>query len=154
MSAHFYLVQRLASKNPIKRDNGFDGYFSLDYMGSSEFEWGAIPKALREMRQKPAVMEAAKVVVNDIEHEVFFVGHEGVGKNAKSMEDWASGVNVLHAFRGKEWTHFDNALNGTQLPYEIADAWWDVENAVAWSLDPQIGQLLVEAFNSRKPAVK
>lgn len=40
----FYLIQRMAQRKDTSR--GIDGSFKLSYMGSAEFEWGAIPKAI------------------------------------------------------------------------------------------------------------
>jgi hypothetical protein len=46
-----YLVQRICAKKPsVGQSKGVDQYFSFDYMGSAEFEYGALPSALREMR--------------------------------------------------------------------------------------------------------
>lgn len=48
----FYLIQR-GTFNDLKGKysglTGKDGLIDLDYMGSSEFEWGAIPKAYRRI---------------------------------------------------------------------------------------------------------
>ena len=49
-----YLIQRIKqnrSTNPMR--TGVDRYFSFDYMGSSEFEFGALSAALRLMRNTP-----------------------------------------------------------------------------------------------------
>lgn len=46
-----HLVQRLwlrDTDNP--KGKGVDKFTSFDYMGSSEFEWGALPAALKQMR--------------------------------------------------------------------------------------------------------
>lgn len=46
-----YLVQRLRRREfPSSTAKGVDQHFSMDYMGSSEFEWGALPAALRALR--------------------------------------------------------------------------------------------------------
>jgi len=51
-----YLVQRIcAKKHSVGQSKGVDQYFSFDYMGSAEFEFGALPSALREMRALHAV---------------------------------------------------------------------------------------------------
>lgn len=43
-----YLIQRMKfCRDPISTT--FDGYLELDYMGSSEFEWGALPASLKLM---------------------------------------------------------------------------------------------------------
>jgi hypothetical protein len=49
----FWLIQR-GSFNNLKKEykglTGREGLIDLDYMGSSEFEWGAIPKAYRRIK--------------------------------------------------------------------------------------------------------
>jgi hypothetical protein len=48
----FWLIQRGSFnnlKNEYKGLTGREGLIDLDYMGSSEFEWGAIPKAYRRI---------------------------------------------------------------------------------------------------------
>lgn len=50
-----YLVQRCSIKpygNKVYTDQKVSEYFSLDYMGSAEFEFGAIPKSIRKMAGK------------------------------------------------------------------------------------------------------
>ena len=46
----FYLIQRGNFKNDEKSLTGSDGVVNLDYMGATEFEWGAIPKARIELK--------------------------------------------------------------------------------------------------------
>jgi hypothetical protein len=43
-------VQRLEKRSPSRFLQGIDNLVSHDYMGSSEFEWGTIPRAWRFMR--------------------------------------------------------------------------------------------------------
>ena len=47
--ANFWLIQRGTFRETGKFLTGKDGIVSLHYMGSSEFEWGAIPKAFRRL---------------------------------------------------------------------------------------------------------
>jgi hypothetical protein len=49
-SKHPDLIQRMAfRKEPRKTPFDFDDLLSMDYMGSSEFEWGAMPKSLKRI---------------------------------------------------------------------------------------------------------
>jgi len=48
-AAQISLVQRVRIKATTQPGN-IDHHFEFDYMGSSEFEWGALPAALRAMR--------------------------------------------------------------------------------------------------------
>jgi hypothetical protein len=148
-TATFYLVQRLESRNPVDNNYGFDGYFALDYMGSSEFEWGAIPKALKDMREHPTVVEPARVRIGGAQHDVYFVGHEGVSGAVAAMEAWAAGDERRRSFYGKEWSHFDEVLLGTASEYVRTDAWWDIQSNVAWAVSLPVADRLAKAFNSR-----
>jgi hypothetical protein len=148
-TANFYLVQRLESLNPVDNTRGFDGYFALDYMGSSEFEWGAIPKALKAMREQPAVVEPARVRIGGAQHDVYFVGHQGVSGAVGAMEAWAVGGEYRRPFYGKEWSRFDEVLTGTAHEYVRTDAWWDIESNVAWAVSLTVADRLAKAFNAR-----
>ena len=44
-----WLIQRGKFENR-EHKSGIDSILSFDYMGSSEFEWGALPKSLGNMR--------------------------------------------------------------------------------------------------------
>ena len=47
-----WLIQRVqARETPRPNGKGVDLHFSMDYMGSSEFEYGALPNSLKEMRR-------------------------------------------------------------------------------------------------------
>lgn len=45
-----YLVQRAKFRDEINR-NGLNNILSFDYMGSAEFEFGALPKSLKRIRE-------------------------------------------------------------------------------------------------------
>ena len=58
----FYLIQRGQFRDSGTNLTGRNGVVDLDYMGSAEFEWGAIPKAYR------------RLMYNFLEYEVFHTG--------------------------------------------------------------------------------
>jgi hypothetical protein len=43
----FYYMQRHNEGNPYSDQHRLSEVYAMDYMGSSEFEWGAYPKAMR-----------------------------------------------------------------------------------------------------------
>lgn len=148
----FYLVQRLRPRRPLgDRSKGFNAFFSPEYMGSSEFEWGALPAALRRMRVEPAVVEPAKVTINGREHEVFFVGHQGVSQYAEAMERWAL-PGDRGPFWSKERSHFPEVLTGTADDFIDTEAWWEITSNIGWTIDAQLATLLAAAFNASPPA--
>ena len=46
-----YLIQRGKFESRDFKE-GIDSILKFDYMGSSEFEWGALPKSLQAIRDK------------------------------------------------------------------------------------------------------
>jgi hypothetical protein len=75
------LIQRVRyRKNDLRK--GIDAFFEFDYMGSSEFEWGALPKSLKLMRElrmkdpdssKTPDWKVEKLSVGP--HIAYYVGH-------------------------------------------------------------------------------
>lgn len=149
----FYLVQRLElRKTPAASATGFDKYFALDYMGASEFEWGAVPKALKAMRAKPVSSQLLPVTINGRTRDVYLVTHDGNHLDAaKGLHTWGEGAAHGRPFYGKEASHFDYQFAGIEYPYDDTTAWWSLEDDVAFALDEENANALVAAFNS-KPA--
>ena len=56
-----YLVQRLKKTFSGEGRKGVDRYFSMDYMGSAEFEYGSLPAALRAMRAAVPLPEPVEI---------------------------------------------------------------------------------------------
>lgn len=146
----YYLTQRLETNTmPRGSETGFDRLFNLDYMGSSEFEWGAIPKALKAMREKPTTLEAHPITIGELTRDVFFVGHVGTLQDAaEEFRVWASDASPRGAFWGKELTGFPEKFAGRST-YMRADAWWAIESCVAFALNEATALRLVEAFNNK-----
>lgn len=70
------LVQRVGRrKEPVKDGTGVDRCFAFDYMGSSEFEWGALGRSLRLMRAHLPNLVSSKLVVNIDETPEAFEAH-------------------------------------------------------------------------------
>lgn len=72
------LVQRLKVREfPRPDGKGVDRHFSMDYMGAAEFEWGALPSTLRELRgmKLPAPVEI-KATRDSVPVTAWYVGPE------------------------------------------------------------------------------
>jgi len=144
----YYLVQRMTKKDqPYKNDKGIDSHFDLDYMGSSEFEWGAVPKSLKRLRQSPVEVTPQPLSFEGQVHTVYFVAHpnETADKWA-ALQRWVDG-----GMRGKEWTKFDRMLRDAATDWRT-DAWWSIDTDAAWALDQETADLLATAINT-KPAL-
>ena len=143
--AQFYTIQRLEDQYPRSSKTGFDSVFSLAYMGSSEFEWGAIPKALRRLRT------GSKVVVTEVtvnydgsDRTVFLVsGHDDAAAAAEEMQRWTS---AKRPFNSMELTYFERALAGEDTRRTVA--WWSLEADVIWTLDRDVANRALSAVGN------
>lgn len=120
----FWLVQRLALRQPVTTDMGFDGFFKFEYMGSAEFEYGAPHAALKRMRSAHLTETAF-----DIDGATVFLITDPATREAKfdSMLDW---LTASPPARSKELTRFPEALRGEDTNGTVA--WWSFDDDVAW----------------------
>lgn len=140
-----YLIQRLKSKPSPDPQRGFDGYFTLDYMGSAEFEFGAAGDALGDVRRagvaivEPFILESRKVYI------VAAAGHSSAFDR---LSEWWFGGR-----RSKERTYFEEHVEENTSDWaKPIDAWWVFnEPSFAFTLDESVAGLLALAFNTPKP---
>lgn len=137
-----YLIQRAEISAPLAaRDKRFSEAVELDYMGSAEFEFGALPKSLRALQQR----------INSIS---ITVEPRITGEGGESLR-------VLHTFtpdeyeeyvvhllslregklRTKESTWFD-AGHSTRFKSLRCDLWWDIDNHVMWTFNKNFSKRL------------
>jgi len=124
---HPYLVQRL-----IRRDDalgiGVDRVFHPDYMGASEFEWGALPEALKTMRQNKAEYQILQV--SDGAREAWAVAplayRDGI------CEFFGDQVNDFRKIRLKEWTAIAEQYAERDEDFAI-HGWWAIPGERAFS---------------------
>lgn len=116
-----YLIQRANFKNrPHKK--GIDSIVEFDYMGSAEFEFGALPKSLENIRK-------------NIEQYVYLETNVGNKKimvfiQTKFLTELPEYLNKLskNEFHLKEYSYFDNYISDNKFLKCNTDFWWDIEN--------------------------
>lgn len=140
MSA-FYLTQRLTRRDG--GGSGFDAHFSCDYMGSAEFEWGALPASLKRIRaSRKIALHEGTVTRKSIVVPVFVVGDKKtISTIPDLLTEWISDEYP----RGKEMTYFDRLIEGTAGEYVRCNAWWSLSDDVMWSLDRNVAEDLLLA---------
>ena len=170
-----YLVQRLKTPYKGNADNPFnfgggllrggmneEAYralnqiFTFDYMGSSEFEHGAVPKAIGAIAKGFAEGNGVtgQVVIEGV--PVYYLTHKNVEKETiKCIEDLAKDPYITK-MRLKEWTAFDDAIaarNGTmkdarRVPFAMERIGWiELDNCFMFFVDK-------EAFEKFKAMVE
>lgn len=128
-----YLIQRGTINRPLV-EGRFSEAVNLDYMGSAEFEFGALPKSLRALQAK--------------------VDSISLTTEPRITDEGGASLRVLHTFtpdeyeeyvghllklregqlRTKESTWFDKE-HPKRFKTLRCDVWWDIDNHVMWTFD-------------------
>lgn len=141
----FYLVQRLRRRD-LRGQKGFDGFFGCEYMGSAEFEWGAIPDSLKRVRaaRRLAIHEGV-VTRHHVTVPVFVVGNK---KTIATVPERLTAWMIDEHPWSKEWSYFPEKVEGTAKEWHRADAWWALNEDVLWTLDEAIAADLLRAVQA------
>lgn len=115
------LIQRCKFKNR-EHKSGIDSILSFDYMGSSEFEWGALPNSLKKIRTElnnyvyldvPLQDKVITVFCNDSQKSDVKLYLSKLAKNEMNL---------------KEFSAFDSYIKNDGYFKDSFDFWWDIEN--------------------------
>lgn len=144
----FFLVQDLMVLDSDRR--GFDGKFVCDYMGSAEYESGAIPRSLQRIRGAgDLIIRPVVVTRGGVTKTVYFVGpRQGMDEKVSDFTTWFA----LDRPECRERTNFTAVFSGKNLlgetPYQKPDktAWWSLNDDVGWALDKAVASRLLYAF--------
>ena len=107
-----------------KNENGLDSILEFDYMGSSEFEWGALPKSLAQIRKQINNYSCFDVVVSGKTITVFCQE-----LHLSSIEQYLSEL-AQNKMSLKEFSAFDSYINNSGFFKDRFDLWWDIENGL------------------------
>jgi hypothetical protein len=121
-----YLIARAKIE---ERDykKGFDSIVNLDYMGASEYEWGAIPESLARIRKNINDYTYLDIPIKNLSVTVFCHNDNKSDVN-KYLTELASGK-----MRTKNGNHFDWYVQNekkSDFTYvrDRVNFWWDIEN--------------------------
>lgn len=135
------LVQRVKVKDTTTAGN-IDARFSFDYMGSSEFEFGALFQALRTMRATTLCPEPQRIKVG--EHVCWYVGPDiEFAAAAKLFEDQLkpredrkghtkerSNIRENYVVEPEPLTvasMLKAKKQAAKVNYDLMDGWWAIE---------------------------
>ena len=124
-----------------------------DYMGSSEFEWGACPASLKRIFAAGLSETRSSVTLAGQEVEIFFI--TGAGFNLEEYQPYLQQL-ADNAIRLKEWSNFDAALKqhlGIPLDWQRSNktnGWFDIQNDVLWVLTQKDQGVLSSALHTIK----
>lgn len=123
-----YLIQRM-TRWDSEGEEGVDSNFMMDYMGSSEFEWGALPRTLEHMRAsepQKIIVQQMNVPLEGAEFGLWYAGRiEELELASRTVEAALDVERVYRIF--KERPHMRERLRGEQAPFVAkVDGWWAV----------------------------
>ena len=114
------LIQRAKFENRDYK-KGIDSIVHFDYMGSSEFEWGALPESLGKIRDSINDYTYLDVPIKD---KVITVFCKDSQKSEIKQYLTELSENKWHL---QEYSDFDNYIN-PQFMKSRTDFWWDISN--------------------------
>lgn len=141
----FYLVQRLSPRT-YGTGKGFDTHFKMEYMGSSEFEWGALPDSLKAMRATD--LQITGLPLDAV--TVYFVAAKTNTTLHDDFMDWAT--NPKRPFWSKDATYLDELIEGARREYVDTIGWWDVDSHVMFALDRDTAEKMLAGVVGGKGA--
>lgn len=122
-----FLVQRILTRKQPTGASGVDKFFRFDYMGSAEFEWGALPRAIKQMREHLAetAVEIRRIdLAGASKPWVWFVG---APPDAGQAVAWVTDqVQSDRKIRMKEASYFADAMATPHLA--DIQGWWSLND--------------------------
>lgn len=145
-----YLVQRAKVKDDVRHTKRISENIETDYMGSAEFEFGALPKSLRAIHADLPLYHIIQVkeIKNDKNMPLIVwskIPFENLPEYVEHLKQMRLGK-----LRLKESTHFDQdwAKNYTRPEWRITDFWWDLDNDAMFSFKPAIMKVLPDSVRA------
>ena len=118
-----YLIQRGKARHNKTISNGdsLDDFINFDYMGSAEFEFGALPKSFWIMVDNFETLVRSKTSIKDNVIHYICLGVD--------EEEFLKHLNKLtkDEYRTKEYTDMEKLCKKGSFDSDT-ELWWDIEN--------------------------
>ena len=124
----FCLIQRGRFENDGKSYIGLDSVVHLEYMGSSEFEWGAIPKAYRRVMYQFTEYDVFNTGIYTPEHEELMLLCR---KDCSAEVIQAIRYFIEHPYKLKEYSELEKVPKArkedTSHNRRCCNFWWCID---------------------------
>jgi hypothetical protein len=118
-----------------KEGKGIDSILRFDYMGSSEFEWGALPKSLKRVRANLGEYVQFQYSFKNFPEKTVTV--LCTKEQQGFVGDILEGL-VERKFRLKEFCDLNGYVDPKENSYNKSDFWWDIEHDwFFWKSNPE-----------------
>jgi hypothetical protein len=124
-----YLVQRANFK---ERENktGIDSILRFDYMGASEYEWGALPDSLKRIRKEIDTYTYMDIPIEDKVITVFC--KETQKSDMKTFLREIADDKMRMKCMSKFDIYIKSKVGDKPNSWNEFDFWWDLENDLMW----------------------
>jgi hypothetical protein len=144
----FYLIQRgKIQKQPASKK--VSDVVQLDYMGSAEFEFGALPASLRAMQAAQKQYSLFRLVINGKDVHVWASSEVSRDELKEQLTELAEKKLWL-----KERSEFDYWFRKEKSRWEQDKDfkpftfWWDIKNHIMFSLNGEFMKKLPECLQA------
>ena len=128
----FFTTQRLSTRSYQAEGKGIDRYFECEYMGSSEFEYGALPAALRSFRESNNLGITRNTITTTTGHTRDIYLTADLDQSAELGADLQTWVTV-HC-PGQEAARFERRFADGDTDART-QCWWSLSDNAAWAFD-------------------
>lgn len=142
-----YCIQRGKFENREGKQ-GIDSLLSFDYMGSSEFEFGALPSSLKRVRAN---------LSNYIQFQYSFTKYPSKVVTVfctKEQQEFIGDILeklALSQIRLKEFSAFDLYINDDGYYKDKFDFWWDIDQDwFFWKFNPEFESKFKISLDEKK----
>ena len=132
----FFTTQRLRTRTFRDPGRGIDQFFECEFMGSAEFEYGALPTALKSFRDSTNLIVTEHGLTTDgVTRPVFLVSDLAVSAElGVELQNWLD-ANCP----GQEASRFKRRFaNGDDETGYETSCWWSISDDAAWSFDEEL----------------
>lgn len=153
-----YLIQRAKFKDiSIDDVTNIDSILSFDYMGSAEFEFGALFKTLTRIRDRISermnTYAISHITLNEKEITIFVNTDEVSAIEINTVLNGLGGISK-NGYHLKEYSGFNTYISPDEYdiksqikhPHNI-DLWWDIDNDfIFWKRDDEFELKFMKAL--------
>ena len=134
-----WLIQRANFKD--EGVGSIDDVLSFDYMGSAEFEFGALPKSLKRMTKNIDTyqLESVDSIVSGVSGKALYV----LLPERTQLQDAVDVLSQIasNGIQLKESSNMDLIVKGRDFlgdelntgSWCFCDVWWDIDNDIMWA---------------------
>lgn len=145
-----WLIQRMNFKKEPPTNPSIDQLMGMDYMGSAEYEFGSLPKSLKQMTSNVDSFEVFGIkniksfdskmlclICTKEQHEKYMEFIPGLLKDEYRLKEWSK---IKDRIEGKKFG--DRDLDS----WDMNIAWWDIEYNVMFCLGKEDARKILKAL--------